>query len=338
MNTPIRIATLIAAVVALFAAVAPTYAQDVVADNLQLGIFGTAGETRPTLEFHTESLLGSHVMQWKQNPKGLFLHANSPFASMTVLDNAAVAAFTIGPGSIGFGTSNPTEPFHFYSSDRTDIGYREAKIVVENDKTDTATRTMLSLINNGAARFDLINSNSGESWAFATNPNDDFVISRGGTSGGEMILRKDGAFMVGPGPSTNMFIGPDGDMFLMGTLFELSDKNKKEGFEAVNSQAILDKVAKLPVTTWKYKTEKGSVRHMGPMAQDFRAAFGLGKDEKSIASVDTTGIAFAAIQALNEKLKSKESIVRLLEDRTRNLEDQMAELRAMVASSLSPQN
>src|SRR5207247_6102660 len=54
----------------------------------------------------------------------------------------------------------------------------------------------------------------------------------------------------------------------------ISDRNAKTGFEAVDPQAVLDKVVSLPITTWRYLTESDAVRHIGPMAQDFRSTFG----------------------------------------------------------------
>ena len=45
---------------------------------------------------------------------------------------------------------------------------------------------------------------------------------------------------------------------------------------------------------------------MGPMAQDFYAAFGLGNGERHIASLDTGGVALAAIQGLHEIVKERE--------------------------------
>jgi hypothetical protein len=52
------------------------------------------------------------------------------------------------------------------------------------------------------------------------------------------------------------------------------------------------------VSTWNYTAQDGSIRHMGPMAQDFRAAFGLGEDDTTISVVDEQGVALAAIQGL----------------------------------------
>ncbi|HEY3863587.1 MAG TPA: tail fiber domain-containing protein [Verrucomicrobiae bacterium] len=86
-----------------------------------------------------------------------------------------------------------------------------------------------------------------------------------------------------------------------------SDRNAKERFAPVRPQEVLARVAALPVSEWNYKNDSAQTRHMGPMAQDFRAAFSLnGPDDKHIASVDEAGVALAAIQGLNEQLKEKQ--------------------------------
>jgi hypothetical protein len=83
-----------------------------------------------------------------------------------------------------------------------------------------------------------------------------------------------------------------------------SDRNLKQDFTAVNPQAVLEKVAALPVQTWSYKAEPGT-KHLGPMAQDFKAAFGLGRGDTGIATVDESGVALAAIQGLNQKVEEQ---------------------------------
>jgi hypothetical protein len=99
--------------------------------------------------------------------------------------------------------------------------------------------------------------------------------------------------------------------YLAGTVFAngmalTSDRNAKENFKPVDNQAVLAKVASLPVTEWNYKTDQAGVQHIGPMAQDFQAAFGLdGKDDKHISVVDEGGVALAAIQGLNQKLQDE---------------------------------
>jgi hypothetical protein len=83
-----------------------------------------------------------------------------------------------------------------------------------------------------------------------------------------------------------------------------SDRNLKDNIHTIDPREILEKVAALPVSRWNYKTQPGAT-HLGPMAQDFRAAFGLGEDDKHIATVDADGVALAAIQGLNEKLEQR---------------------------------
>jgi hypothetical protein len=111
---------------------------------------------------------------------------------------------------------------------------------------------------------------------------------------------------------------------LNGAIATLSDRNSKERFELVNVSEVLDKVAALPISSWTFKTDPNS-RHLGPMAQDFRDAFGLGLDDKSICTMDAEGVALAAIQGLNKKLEKqiqeKEAIIEDLKRRLERLEE-----------------
>ena len=97
--------------------------------------------------------------------------------------------------------------------------------------------------------------------------------------------------------------------YLAGTVYAngvalTSDRNSKENFKPVNPQTVLAKVVALPVSQWNFKTDSQDVRHLGPMAQDFQASFGLdGADDKHISVVDEGGVALAAIQGLNQKLE-----------------------------------
>ena len=89
-----------------------------------------------------------------------------------------------------------------------------------------------------------------------------------------------------------------------GTFNNSSDRNAKQDFAPVSPAAILEKVLRLPVSEWSYKEDAGT-RHIGPMGQDFYTTFNIGTDEKHIAPIDEGGIAFAAIQGLNQKLESR---------------------------------
>jgi len=88
----------------------------------------------------------------------------------------------------------------------------------------------------------------------------------------------------------------------------LSDMNAKANFVAVDGQAVLAKLASIPVELWNYKSQDASIHHIGPMAQDFAAAFGVGEDNTHISTVDADGVALAAIQGLyqeNQQLKAR---------------------------------
>jgi flagellar biosynthesis/type III secretory pathway protein FliH len=73
---------------------------------------------------------------------------------------------------------------------------------------------------------------------------------------------------------------------------------------------------------------------MGPTAQDFQAAFGLGSDEQCIGTVDADGVALAAIQGLNEKVEARMKIeegFRLgLEEKLEQKETEIMELKKTV--------
>ena len=97
--------------------------------------------------------------------------------------------------------------------------------------------------------------------------------------------------------SAGVYMPPGGNSWT-----SVSDRNAKENFEPVNAQAVLEKVAALPLSTWNYKSQDTTVRHIGPMAQDFKGAFGVGETDTGIATIDADGVALAAIQGLNQKL------------------------------------
>jgi len=89
-----------------------------------------------------------------------------------------------------------------------------------------------------------------------------------------------------------------------------SSRSFKEGFAAVDAVAVLDKLVALPLQTWVYKASHEEGQHMGPFAEDFARTFGLGNDEQHIATVDESGVAFAAIQGLNRKVERENAALR----------------------------
>jgi Chaperone of endosialidase len=121
-----------------------------------------------------------------------------------------------------------------------------------------------------------------------------------------------------------------------GSWTSLSDRNAKENFQAVNAEEVLDRIAAMPISMWNYKTQDKTIRHLGPMAQDFHAAFHIGEDDKHIAIVDESGVALAAIQGLNEKMEEQTAQLRQKDGEIRELKQGVAELKELV-SKLSRQ-
>jgi hypothetical protein len=119
-----------------------------------------------------------------------------------------------------------------------------------------------------------------------------------------------------------------------GSWTSLSDRNAKEHFADVDAKTILAKVAAMPVLTWNYKTQPTGIRHIGPMAQDFKAAFNVGESDTGITTVDEGGVALAAIQGLNEKVESgkrkAETQMEQLADENAALKQSVAELKQLV--------
>jgi hypothetical protein len=83
-----------------------------------------------------------------------------------------------------------------------------------------------------------------------------------------------------------------------GSWDSLSDAAAKAGFASVDGNQILKQLTSIPINTWYYRGQNQSIRHIGPTAEDFRAAFHLGQDGHYISTVDEEGIALAAIQEL----------------------------------------
>jgi trimeric autotransporter adhesin len=133
------------------------------------------------------------------------------------------------------------------------------------------------------------------------------VINSGGGSSrvtagyGEVVLAVGN---IGLGPNSIRLDATLSGVTVSGTFNNNSDRNEKQDFAPVSPARILDEVTQLPLCEWSYKTDP-KTRHVGPMAQDFQAAFRVGTDEKHIAPIDEGGVALAAIQGLNQKLQAE---------------------------------
>lgn len=92
----------------------------------------------------------------------------------------------------------------------------------------------------------------------------------------------------------------------------LSDVNSKENFRDLDGREVLAKLAAMPIREWNYKAQDAAIRHVGPTAQDFHAAFGLGEDPLRISTIDADGIALAGVSALARELAALRAAVEAL--------------------------
>jgi hypothetical protein len=113
-----------------------------------------------------------------------------------------------------------------------------------------------------------------------------------------------------------------------GSWASCSDRNAKSNIRTADGADILDRIATLPISTWNYTAESVSVRHIGPMAQDFHAAFGVGADNRHITAIDADGVALAAIQELNQRLVQKDRVLT-------EMNSELLELRELVEQLLN---
>ena len=142
-----------------------------------------------------------------------------------------------------------------------------------------------------------------------------------------MQMDGDGRLGVGgPAHASNPIDHPSSGAHLTsgGVWTNASDVNLKENFHAVDGAELLEKIEQLKISEWNYKNESDDTKHIGPTAQDFQKVFGVGSDGKSIATIDPSGIALAAIKELNKKLERENRELRAEMDELKKLVQQLA--------------
>jgi hypothetical protein len=117
----------------------------------------------------------------------------------------------------------------------------------------------------------------------------------------------------------------------------VSDRNRKENFLSLDGEDVLARLRSVPVSTWNYITQDRSIRHMGPMAQDFYAAFGLGENELMINSVDMDGVNLAAVHALTARTDALQAENATLKQENADLRARVERIEAILAAQAAPQ-
>ena len=189
--------------------------------------------------------------------------------------NVLIGATTATPAD-----QNPIAALHVQRSDGT------ARFLVEETSTTAGNRSLMFLDNaGGRPRLQMKGAcNAAQTGDWSISAGNTFVLQERVEANNVMIVDAAG----------NMTIG--------GALTQNSDKNNKMAIVPVDHNEILDKLAALPISAWTYKNDaEAGIRHIGPMAQDFYAAFETGAGPTGISTIDTSGVALAAIKALSEE-------------------------------------
>lgn len=258
----------------------------------------------PTLRLEQDGSSGFAAQTWDVagNEANFFVRdaSNGSTLPFRIYPGAPTSALTIEAttGDIGMGTTSPTTNLH----------------VVEST---VGTNTLLQLTNAGNLKLNMENSTTGGTWGLANNETG-FRVSKQGSGFVEMELFD------------------NGNMTIQGALTENSDINAKTSITEVDNKQVLDLIEAMPIHKWEYKDARGE-SHIGPMAQDFYAAFGLGGTELGISTIDTAGVALVAIKALSNENNSLRQQLKTQEDRLRALEDQQVKMQTVMTSLLEAQ-
>jgi len=164
------------------------------------------------------------------------------------------------------------------------------------------------------------------------------------TGPNQFLVRAQGGIFLGTGGPVNFpansFLGTSTGAFLSdgGVWTNSSSRALKTDFINVDAGDILARLLSLPLTTWRYQAGSEQVRHLGPMAEEFHAAFRLGGDDAAISTVDVSGVALAAIQGLNQRLEAENGALRRQNaDQDAAIAELRAELEELRRLVLQPQ-
>lgn len=228
----------------------------------------------------------------KANHQGAFVWADSTNADFA---SSANNQFLIrAAGGVGVGTTNPSAPLSVSGPDPVDAF--SGQLALAGTSTSGATDTGAGL------RFTGHDGVIARDWGFIRG------LKANSTTGNTISYLTFGTRGYTGAPAERMRLDITG-LTVNGTFVSSSDRNAKENFAPVDPQEILAKVAALPISRWNYKEDTDNP-HLGPMAQDFKAAFGTGADDRHIATVDADGVALAAIQGLNQKLERENAALK----------------------------
>ena len=249
---------------------------------------------------------------------GTSTNASGAYAFVSGRNNSAVGAYSAAFGQLSSATGNHSVVFGNSSVAAGSASLAGGTSAFANGSESIAIGLRVSAGGNGSVVLGsdaVAQAAASGTFIFADRSTTNDIV---GFAPNEFIVRAAGGvgFYTNAATTTGVEMAANGSSWAA-----LSDVNAKENFRDVSGEEVLAKIARMSIQEWNYKAQDASLRHMGPTAQEFRAAFGLGDFPLRINTVDADGVALAAVKAL--------------EVRTRDLNDKLTrendELRARLA-------
>jgi len=245
-------------------------------DNAAIGVYSAIVGGRSNLADGDSSVIVGGIDNWSSGDMAL---VGGGIDNVASADNAVVTG----------GSANLSSGTHAF------IGGGNANIASGDYATVPGGQSNQALGNYSVAMGHQAQANNAGSFVFADNSGSSFSSS----ISNQFNVRAAGGIRLytnsGLTSGVTMAAGS-------GSWVSVSDSAKKRDIHLTDTKAVLEKVAALPIKNWEYKSEAEGIEHVGPMAQDFWNAFGLGSDSLGIATIDADGVLFAAVQELAKQL------------------------------------
>ena len=291
----------------------------------------------PTLRLEQNGSSGFTPQTWDMagNEANFFIRdvTNGAKLPFRIQPGAPSESLTIkSDGDIGLGTWNPSTALHLLRTNNT------AKIKIE-DTGSTADSVMLNIRNAGDPTIALSDSDTSVKWVTGMGSSggtdDSFIISLDSTANPEFAIWPNGKVIMGANGAEHFKLNSTGELRIAGSIYSAgvlvtSDRSKKENFKPIDTAQVLTSIESLPITRWTFKDDSNDVEHIGPMAQDFYAAFNVGVDDKHINPMDVTAVALSGIQELSKRVSEKDVTIAELKQQLLTQSEQLAALEILV--------
>ncbi len=269
------------------------------------------GTSNPVLELHVNDS-DTPSLRLEQNGSGGFspqtwdIAGNEANFFVRDVTSGSRLPFRIRPGA-------PSSSIDIAANGDVGIGTASPAAALHISRNTGAVATVARFSNNGGVQTLFDRTDAGANDWQMSNFNNTFQISIPGAATPQFSLNQNGNLTIG------------GTQYLTG-----SSRGIKENFEAVDGGEILARLIAMPLTSWNAKGVPEE-RHIGPIAEDWWAAFGLGPDDKHVGMTDLGGVALAAIKGLQAELAAREAAIAAQSEKLGDLERRNAELAARLA-------